>query len=172
MYREQAVFEFSLYPVGIGIIGQRKAAHKSTVAAFNAMIFLFLLFLFELAFAGDSEDTIFDGNFYVFPFQLGQLGLDKVFLLIFGNVRQWRPIGQGDFFPPMSIATAKRRTAKEGGETILEVFHFSERLPASECLHMSWFLSVAVVVCFDGFVATQRSVGDSLNIELLRQFAR
>src|SRR6267378_3417636 len=139
MHREQAALEFSLYLVAIGIIRKREAAYKRAVTAFDAVEFPFLLFLLELAFAGDGQHAVFDGDFYVLSFQLGQLGLDEIFFLIFGDVRQRHPIGQRDVFPPMSIGAAKR-TAKEGGEigkTVLEILHFSEWFPASNCLHMN-----------------------------------
>src|SRR5205823_7817304 len=49
MHPEQAVLELGLHLVGISIFRESKAAHKGAVAAFNAVIFLFLLFLLELA---------------------------------------------------------------------------------------------------------------------------
>jgi FimV-like protein len=62
MHREQAIFEFCLYLLAIGIIGQGEAAHKCAVAAFDAVELPFLLFFLELAFAGDGQDTVFDRN--------------------------------------------------------------------------------------------------------------
>src|SRR5438067_1332324 len=87
-------YTFGCHPLPIGIIGQCEAAHEGAVTAFDAVELPFLLFLFELAFAGDSQHAILDGDLYVLPFQLGQLGLDEVFFLILGNVRQRHPIGQ------------------------------------------------------------------------------
>ena len=51
---EHAIFELRVYFVEIGIVRQSEAAHERAVAAFNAVIFLFLLFLFKLPFAGDG----------------------------------------------------------------------------------------------------------------------
>src|SRR5438128_11069867 len=130
MYREQGLLEFFLYLLPIGIIGQGETAHKSAVAAFDAVELPFLLFLLELAFAGNSQHAVFDCDFYVLFFELGQLGLDQIFFLIFGDVSQWHPIGERDFFPTVAVGAALWASEKSG-ETVLKVFHFSERLPAS-----------------------------------------
>src|SRR3989442_5610923 len=42
MHREQPILELRFYFVAIGIIGQGEAPHKGAVAAFDAVIFLFL----------------------------------------------------------------------------------------------------------------------------------
>jgi len=42
--------------------------------------------------------TNFDRDLDLFLFDLGQFGLDEVFLVIFGNVNQWRPFCEGDRF--------------------------------------------------------------------------
>src|SRR5919197_809784 len=98
---QQTILEFRLYFAGIGIVRQSEAAQEGAVAAFDAVIFPFLLFFFELAFAGDGQNAVLDCDLYVFFFHLRQLGLDEIFLLIFGDVRQRRPVGESDFFPPI-----------------------------------------------------------------------
>src|SRR6266567_3427826 len=69
MNREHAVLELSFNFACVGLIRKTEAAHKTAVGAFHSMVFLFLLFLFELAFAGNSENAILDGNLYIFLFQ-------------------------------------------------------------------------------------------------------
>src|SRR6266699_6911184 len=66
MNREHAVLELSFNFACGGLIRKTEAAHKTAVGAFHSMVFLFLLFLFELAFAGNSENAILDGNLYIF----------------------------------------------------------------------------------------------------------
>ena len=89
--------ELCVYLVEISVVGQGKAAHEGAVAAFDSVILLFLLFLFKLPFARDGQHAVFDCNFYVFFSHLGQLSLDEIFLVIFGNVRQGRSFWQRDF---------------------------------------------------------------------------
>src|SRR5437870_7299846 len=93
MHREHAALELRVYFVEISIIGQSEAAHERAVAAFNAVIFPFLFFLLKLPFAGDGQHAVFDRDLYIFFFHLRQLGLDEIFLFIFGDVRQRRPFG-------------------------------------------------------------------------------
>jgi hypothetical protein len=102
MHREDAIFELCVYLVEISVVGQGKAAHEGAVAAFDSVILLFLLFLFKLPFARDGQHAVFDCNFYVFFSHLGQLSLDEIFLVIFGNVRQGRSFGSVTLLPSTS----------------------------------------------------------------------
>jgi len=138
MHGKNALFELVLHVAGVRVIRQREAPHKRPVGALDAVIFFLLLLLFELAFTGNGEDTIFNGDFYVLLFYVRQLCLDDVFLVVLGNVREWRPIGDGELF---AIAAAGGRPTKETGEAILHIFHLGEWLPAGECVHNDDFLS-------------------------------
>src|SRR6266478_2628793 len=110
MYCEHAIFELGVYFVEIGIVGQGEAAHEGAVAAFDAVIFLFLLFFLKLAFPGDGQHAIFDRDLYVFFFHIRQFGLNDIFLIILGDVRKWRPFRQSNLFP--TIPAAQRSAEK------------------------------------------------------------
>ena len=51
-----------------------------------------------------------------------------VFLVIFGDVNQRRPLRRGDCFLAI-IFTARRAAAQETGETVLHIFKFPEGVP-------------------------------------------
>ena len=76
------------------VIRQTEAA----IGTLHAVILSALFLLLKFAFAGDDEHAVFDRDFDLFLFDLGQFGLDEVFLVIFGNVNQWRPFCEGDRF--------------------------------------------------------------------------
>src|SRR5437762_1153036 len=135
---KNAFFELGFHLAGVGVIRQRETSHKGPVGALDAVIFSLLLLLFELAFTGNGEDAIFNGDFYLLLFYVRQLCLDDVFLVVLGNVRERRPIGDGELF---AFAAAGWRATKETGEAILHIFHFGEWLPAGECVHNDDFLS-------------------------------
>src|SRR5437879_13901368 len=59
MHREQPILELRFYFVAIGIIRQGEAPRKGAVAAFDAVMFGFLSFLLELAFAGSRRTPVF-----------------------------------------------------------------------------------------------------------------
>src|SRR2546430_5435419 len=103
------------------------------------MVFLLRLLLLELAFAGDRKDSVLDCHFYVFLFHVRQLGLDYVFLVIFGDVGERFPISNGDIF------SCVRATSEEARKPIFYIgqFHW---FPAGECIdHSVVFLSCAAV---------------------------
>ena len=60
MHLQNSVAELRRHFLAIGIFGQRKAAPEATVGALDAMEFPFLIFLFALAFPGNTEDAVFD----------------------------------------------------------------------------------------------------------------
>src|SRR5207237_7832177 len=78
MHREHAALELRVYFVEISIVGQGEAAHEGAVAAFDAVIFLFLFFLLKLQFAGDDLHAVFVRDLSVFLFHLRQLGFDEL----------------------------------------------------------------------------------------------
>src|ERR687891_609566 len=70
MNREHAILELGFNFACVGLIRKTEAAHKASVSAFHSMVFLFLLFLLELAFARDSKNAILDRNLYIFFFYI------------------------------------------------------------------------------------------------------
>ena len=72
---EHAVLEFGIYFVTSRVLGKGEAPHERAIGALNAMIFLILLFLLELAFASDSQNAVLNGDLDVFLFDLWQLQL-------------------------------------------------------------------------------------------------
>ena len=61
--REHAVLELSLYFVGVGQVGKSETSDETAVGPFDSMDFLLLLFLLELAFAVDRQDSVLDCHF-------------------------------------------------------------------------------------------------------------
>ena len=102
MHREDAIFELCVYLVEISVVGQGKAAHEGGRSRVRLGDTFFLLFLLKLPFARDGQHAVFDYNFYVFFSHLGQLSLDEIFLVIFGNVRQGRSFGSVTLLPSTS----------------------------------------------------------------------
>src|SRR5437762_14085899 len=126
---EHAVLEFSFHSISIGQVGKSETANETAIGAFHSMVFLLCLFLLELAFAGDREDAVLDCHFYVFLFHVRQLGLDDVFLVIFGNVGERLPISESDIISFSSVRAASEETRKP-------VFYVcqSHWFPAGECI--------------------------------------
>src|SRR2546428_8809305 len=99
MHFEHAVFEVGSDIGGAGVIGEREAAPKAAVGAFDAVILLAVFRLLVFAVARNGQGAIFHGDFHVLLLHFGQLGLDQVLLGIFADVHQWGPFGhpQGGF---------------------------------------------------------------------------
>src|SRR5438034_4873908 len=97
------------------------------------MVFLLRLLLLELAFAGDRKDSVLDCHLYVFLFHVRQLGLDDVFLVIFGDVGERFPISDGEI-----ISTVRTASSEEARKPVLYIgqFHW---FSASECIDHSVF---------------------------------
>src|SRR4029453_15473937 len=68
VHLKDALLKLSLYFLRIRVLRQRESSHETAVAALNAVIFLLLLFFFELAFARDGKNPVLRSEFYVFPF--------------------------------------------------------------------------------------------------------
>src|SRR4029077_11698654 len=126
---EHTVLELSFYFVSLGQIGKSETSDETAVGTFDSMVFLLRLFLLELAFAGDREDSVLDCHFYVFLFHVRQLGFNHVFLVIFGNVGERFPISQGDIISFSSVRAASKETRKP----VFYVCQF-HWFPAGECI--------------------------------------
>src|SRR5438270_1373397 len=153
--REHAVLEFSLYLARVGHVRKAKGPHESAVGSFDPMIFLLLLFLFELAFTGDGKNAVFNGDFYILLFYIRQLGFNHVLFVVFGDVGERRPIGQGDFVVAVTSAT------ENPGKAVLHVFQF-QWFPAGECIYHGdsscWFPAVSSFApCFQPPVLQSRA---------------
>jgi hypothetical protein len=78
---EHAVLEFGTYFVASGALGKREASHERAVATFDTMILLTLLLL-ELAFAGDRQDAVVNGDLHILFLDLRQFRFDQVLLVV------------------------------------------------------------------------------------------
>src|SRR6266536_3560849 len=63
---QNAVLELGVDLRAVGAVWQREAAEKVPVRALDPMILLVLLFLLELALAGDGEHPVFNRHLHLF----------------------------------------------------------------------------------------------------------
>ena len=73
--------------------GTVKLRSERAEAAFKPMEFLLLFFLLGFALAGNVKNAVFNCDFNVILLRLGQVNLEQILVIIFGDIYQRRPIG-------------------------------------------------------------------------------
>src|SRR6266403_1970756 len=101
MNRQNTVLELGLDSLCVRIVGQGEAANEAAVGAFNAMVAF--VFLFEFALPGNGEYSILYRHFDVFFLYRRQFGFDDVLLVVFGDIGNGRPVGEGEAFASITL---------------------------------------------------------------------
>ena len=142
MNSQDTILKLRLDSFCVRIVGQGEAANEAAVGSFNAMVAF--VFLFELALTGDGEHSVLDRDFDVVFLYSRQLGLNDVFLVVFGDIGNGLPIGQSEAFTSITLT---RSAAKNIRETVLQILEFFKWFPASKCVdHRFIIVLIAVVV--------------------------
>src|SRR5437868_638135 len=126
---QDTVLELSLDLLRVRVVGQGEAANEAAIGAFDAMVAL--VFLFEFALAGNGEHSVLDCDFDVLFLYGRQLGFNDIFLIVFGNVGDGRPVRDSKAFASVPLT---RSAAKNVRETILQILEFFKWFPASKCV--------------------------------------
>ena len=89
MHFQHSVVEVRRHFRAIGIFRQREAASESAKGSFDAMEFLFLIFLHAFAFSGNAEDAIFDCYPNVFLLHFRQVCFEEIPVIILTDINLW-----------------------------------------------------------------------------------
>ena len=141
MNRQDTILEFCLDLLRVRIVGQSEAANEAAVGSFDPMVAL--VFLFEFAFTGNSEHSILDCDLDVAFFYCRQLGFNNVFLIVFGNIGDRRPVGDSEAFTSVSLTWSASKNARE---TVLQVLEFLKWFPAGKCVDHGFVIELVAVV--------------------------
>jgi hypothetical protein len=93
MNLQHAVMKLSHDLGWIRILGHCEPALKRAEGALKPMKFSLLFFLLGFALAGNVKNTVFDCYLNVILLHFGQVSLEQILVIIFGDVHQGRPIG-------------------------------------------------------------------------------
>lgn len=95
--RQDAIFEGGSDFFCVNRVRDGKVAGEGAVAAFEAVVAGLVLFVFELAFAFEGKDTVFEVDGDVFEFDFGQVGFDDELIFGFEDIDRGRPGTAGGF---------------------------------------------------------------------------
>src|SRR5437660_2898626 len=134
MHLEHAVLELRSHLLSIGVFRKGEAARKAPIGALHAVILPAFLLLLKHPLSRDGEHIVLNRHLHVLFLDLGKLGLDEIFIVIFHDVHYWRPLGHRQCLILRAVF-ADWRAAKQGGESALQLVQFPERIPTGNGVH-------------------------------------
>src|SRR5438445_3438873 len=136
MHLEYAVLELRSHLLPIGVFRKGEAARKAPIGALHAVILPALFLLLKHPLSRDGEHIVLNRHLYVLLLDLGKLGLDEIFIIIFHDVHHRRPLGHRQCLILRAVF-ADRRPAEQGGESGLQLAQFPEWIPTGNGVHMA-----------------------------------
>src|SRR5213592_4202279 len=134
MHLEHTVLELRSYLLPISVFRQGEAARKAPIGALHAVILPAFLLLLKHPLSRDGEHIVLNRHLHVLFLDLGKLGLDEIFILVFHDVYHRRPLGHRQCLILRAVF-ADRRAAEQGGESVLQFVQFLEWIPTGNGVH-------------------------------------